>query len=186
MLNNTTMQALFVILILASSALAVDQNPLTTTPYCVPINKGIIKDPVGTALNFTVLAYDSRLSNALFINGQNNNLDMNWWFGDPVFFSVDSSNQTLNLYRENGTFWDFGSDYWDQYSGFGLIDGSYDTVDGSMSIFFDGESYGIADATTTCNSDTSFTLSTITLPNGLELTRTFYVPKGYNPRVTAN
>jgi hypothetical protein len=77
----------------------------------------------------------------------------------------------------NGTFWDFGMTGNSDDATFGLTDGTFDTVDGAMLLTFD-DVVTVGNHSLACASDTTFSLSTFTAWNGLEVTRNFYVPKG--------
>lgn len=196
--KNDTMKLLFALVFatIFAATVALNDNPLTTIPYCAPVTNGLISIPEVT-FNYTDYYckfeefesdfYSWAPAFAIFLNGEDTGFDLAYYVDDDGyanFWSPDyNTNGTYLTPPSAGVVWDVGTDSCE--GGYGINDGTYDTVDGAMSFVFGTESgfemYGEnAEITTTCSSGNTVSLSlgADVLPNGLTMKKTFYFPAG--------
>lgn len=176
---------LFVVATLLAAVVALDQNPLSSIPYCTEITNGFLPDADGVLVPANPAVCEEYISFAIFLNGQERSLNLTEALdGYTSFWTLSNINSTENPAPAGlGVLFDFGPS--DCNGGFGLTDGTYDTVDGAMEILFDKQGYGSdsdgANITSSTCSPNSFSfVLPQPIPNGLTLKRTFYVPNGMN------
>ncbi|MBP5977757.1 hypothetical protein HW132_34895 [Brasilonema sp. CT11] len=182
---------------LFAAAVAVYEYPLTTIPYCATVTNGQISETYNTFDYFEYYCTKAgALAFAVFLNGQNTEFNTTWAMIDEQadhYWSL-SINETAFVYPEVGVMWDLGVD--DCNGGFGIIDGTYDAVDGGMSLMFSfksldspsftnvgaSSSITVSFLTTTCGAGNtvSFEMSADMMGieiDGLTVKRTFYFPE---------
>ncbi len=174
----------FILATLVAASLALDRNPIDAIPYCRVVENGFTTDANGDSFVLADYLCNRRVAFAIYHNGQDTGFNLTFAIQDGGlngFLGIYKANYTAINPPAYGVVYDLSTDYC--RGGIGIEDGTYDTVDGALSIIFDGQSYGgttiNSNLTTTCSSTTaSFTLGPDVLPKGLITKRTFYFPTG--------
>jgi hypothetical protein len=172
----------FVLATVVATSLALNEDPIDAIPYCRVVSNGFTTDSLGVEFDVAQHICQDYVAIAIFHNGQDTGFNLTFALESDDhtgFYAASGENTTFNNPPPLGVVFDFGTE--DCEGGLGITDGTYDTVDGAMSIIFDGSAYGgssdNSNLTSTCSPTTvAFSLGSDVLPKNLTMKRTFYFP----------